>query len=345
MTSTLPSRWQEILRREAAAKVGNVLAQARQQPEGRRLPRWTVPAIVVGAASVSLFGLVGGNEPRGKGSVPFDRSTVMSTRTAGLGASAEDLAPRPMPSWSPPPSAEPSLADGALDVRERPRPRRATQRADKPVQECPECDRRRAALHAVDAKPTPEPSPSPLPSPEPRPPLVVNIGTRIKAVLTDPIVTGLAFAPAAARLAEDVYVGSSLAIPVGTVMVGEAFAAEQHDRAQVVFTAIIKNGKTLRLEGWALQDGEAGVRAKLVRKGSKVGKGAGTVLGAAASALTYGLAGAASGPEGAALANLGNTAAQDLVGLGRDWRRSDKVLRVEAGVPITIYIRRDLTIE
>jgi hypothetical protein len=57
------------------------------------------------------------------------------------------------------------------------------------------------------------------------------------------------------------------------------------------------------------------------------------------------LAGAASGPEGAALANLGNTAAQDLVGLGRDWRRSDKVLRVEAGVPITVYIRRDLTIE
>ena len=55
MTSTLPSRWQEILRREAAAKVGNVLAQARQQPEGRRLPRWTVPAIVVGAGLLGVL--------------------------------------------------------------------------------------------------------------------------------------------------------------------------------------------------------------------------------------------------------------------------------------------------
>ena len=27
----------------------------------------------------------------------------------------------------------------------------------------------------------------------------------------------------------------------------------------------------------------------------------------------------------------------------RDWRRTDKVVRVEAGVPITVYIRRDLT--
>ena len=48
---------------------------------------------------------------------------------------------------------------------------------------------------------------------------------------------------------------------------------------------------------------------------------------------------------GASLAALGNTAANDLVGLGRDWRRSDKVVRVEAGVPITVYIRRDLTIQ
>ena len=68
-------------------------------------------------------------------------------------------------------------------------------------------------------------------------------------------------------------------------------------------------------------------------------------VGAAASALTFGLAGAASGPEGAALASLGNTAASDLIGLGRDWRRTDKVVRVEAGVPITVYIRRDVTVE
>ena len=83
MTSTLPSRWQEILRREAAANVGTVLAQAREQPDPRRVPRWTVPVLVVGVASVSLFGLFGGTAAKGKGNLPFDRSTVISTRTAG----------------------------------------------------------------------------------------------------------------------------------------------------------------------------------------------------------------------------------------------------------------------
>lgn len=346
MTSTLPSRWQEILRREAAANVGNVLAQAREQPEAHRVPRWTVPAVVVGAASVSLFSVIGGTDGTGRGSVPFDRSTVLSTRTAGLGASAEDLAPHRLPSRRPIPPAEPSPTPAPRNRQERQTTRRAAQSGNKSAPACPDCERRRAALPVPDSAPTPEPSPFPSPSPLPEaPPLVINIGSRIEAVLTDPVVTGAAFAPAAAKLAEDVYVGDRLAIPAGTVLVGEGFATQQHDRAQVVFTAIVKDGKTLRFEGWALQEGEMGLRAKVVHKGSKVRKGAGTVLGAAASALTFGLAGAASGPEGAALASLGNTAAHDLVGVGRDWRRSDKVLRVEAGVAITVYIRRDLTLE
>jgi hypothetical protein len=174
---------------------------------------------------------------------------------------------------------------------------------------------------------------------------VINMGTRVGAVLTDPVVTGSALSPATARLVNDVYVRDRLAIPAGTVLVGEAFATQQDDRAQVVFTAIVKDGKTLQFEGWALQEGETGIRAKVVRKASKAKKGAGTVLGAAASALSFGLAGAASGPAGAALASLGNTAASDLTGVGRDWRRTDKAVRVEAGVPITVYIRRDLTVE
>jgi hypothetical protein len=175
--------------------------------------------------------------------------------------------------------------------------------------------------------------------------VTINLGTRVEALLTDPVVTGAAFAPASATLAKDVYVEDRLAIPAGTVLVGEGFATLQDDRAQILFSAIVKDGQTIRFEGWALQQGEMGVRAKVIRKGSKAKKGMGTVLGAAASALTYGLTGAAAGPEGAALASLGQTTANDLNGLGRDWRRSDKVVRVEAGVPITVYIRRDLTIE
>ena len=75
MNSTLPSRWQEILRREAAENVGNALAQAKDQPDQRRIPRWTVPVLAVGLAFVSLLSINGGTEATGKGSVPFRRST------------------------------------------------------------------------------------------------------------------------------------------------------------------------------------------------------------------------------------------------------------------------------
>jgi hypothetical protein len=344
MNSTLPSRWQEILRREAAENVGNVLIQAREQPDPRRVPRWTVPALVVGAACVSLLSINGGTEATGKGTVPFDRSNVISTRTAGVSASAEDLAPRPAPSPPATPGIETAPTPGARDHRERPRSSRPALDREKKPPACPECDKRRAALLQLEAQPTPEPSPSASPPDKPLP-VVINIGTRVEAVLTDPVVTGAALAPATAKLAKDLYVGDRLAIPAGTVLVGEGFSTQQDDRAQVVFTAIVKDGRTLQFEGWALQNGETGVKGKVVRKGSKGKKGAGTVLGAAASALTYGVAGAMGGPEGAALASLGNTAANDLVGLGRDWRRSDKVVRVEAGIPITVYIRRDLTVE
>ncbi len=337
MNSTLPSRWQEILRREAAENVGTVLAQARDQPAPRRLPRWTVPVLVVGVGSMSLLSVIGGTEATGKGSVPFDRSTVISTRTAGLAASAEELAPRtatpPTRPTPPPPAPRPIQ-----------RHKRGEPRGDAPGA-CRDCDKRRTALELPDAPLPVDASPSPSPSPSPESPLTINVGTRIEAVLTDPVVTGAAFAPATATIAKDVYVGDRLAIAAGTVLVGEGFATQQDDRAQVVFSAMVRDGKTKQLEGWALQGGEMGIRAKVIRKGSKTKKGAGTVLGAAASALTYGLAGAASGPEGAALASLGQTAATDLSGLGRDWRRSDKVVRVEGGVAIHVYLRRDLKVE
>lgn len=351
MRSTLPTRWQEILRREAAENVGTVLAQAREQPGTRRLPRWTVPALVVCAASVSLFGVLGGSASTEKGRVPFDRSTVISTRTAGLGASAEDLAPRPPNA----PSMAPPQMPAAPTVPQPRAPRRSAAPTPRTTTACPECDKRRAALARLGSVEPPqeqEPSslpparPIPAPSPSKKPsPLTINLGTRIEAVLTDPIVTGAAFAPASATLAKDVYAGDRLAIPAGTVLIGEGFATDQDDRAQVQFSAIVRDGKTIKFEGWALQQGEMGIRAKVIKKGSKTKKGAGTVLGAAASALTYGLAGAATGPEGAALASLGQTAASDLNGLGRDWRRSNKVVRVEAGAAITVYIRRDLAIE
>ena len=353
MNSNLPTRWQEILRREAAENVGTVLAQAQEQAPRHQVPRWTVPLLAVGAASFSLLNLTGGIEAKGRGTLPFDRSTVVSTRSAGLGASAEDLAPRPVPSVSPPGDlaaviARPSPSPDPLAVLDRRAP--APPKREKIRAGCPECDARREAmrraaeLEAQAEARAAQPEPSPTPTPKPSP-LIVNVGTRVEAVLTDPVVTGVALAPATAKLVKDLYVADRLAIPAGTLMAGEAFSTQDDDRAQVVFNAIVKDGKTVQFEGWALQAGEAGVRGKVVRKASRAKKGAGSILGAAASALTFGAVGAVGGAEGAALASLGNTAAGDLVGVGRDWRRSDKVVRIEAGAPVTIYIRRDVTVE
>src|SRR5262249_9744085 len=149
-----------------------------------------------------------------------------------------------------------------------------------------------ASEAALAPTPTPQPSPSPTPTPAP---LVVNIGTRVEAVLTEPIVTGAALAPATAKLATDVMAGGQGAIPSGTLLVGEGFATQQDDRAQVVFSAIVKDGKTVQFEGWALQQGEVGVKGKVIRKASKGKSGAGTLLGAAATGLSFGLSGAVPG--------------------------------------------------
>jgi hypothetical protein len=334
MTSNLPSRWQEILRREAAENVGHVLAQARGQAEPRRIPRWTAPAVAVALGMFFVMNLLGNSEAKTRGTVPFDRSAVISTRTAGLGASAEDLAPAHKKPASPPsPVANPTPMQ-ILDsppARKRVTPIKASTPAPQP-----------------SAKPEPSPAPTETPVvtlPVKPPPVTINVGTRLQAILTEPVITGAALAPATAKIGADVFVGDRLVIPEGTALVGEGFATQQDDRVQVVFSAFVREGKTLQFEGWALQNSEMGISGKLVRKGSKVKSGSGTVLGAAASALTFGLAGAAGGPAGAALSNLGSTVGSDLNRLGRDWRLSDKAVRVEAGVPIVVYVRRDLTIE
>src|SRR5262245_42537556 len=157
MTSTLPSRWQEILRREAAGRVGAVLAQAREQPEATRQPRWLVPAVVVVLSSVSLFSLIGGSEAKGPGSVPFDRSTLISTRSAGLGASAEDLAPRvPVTAAAPAlelaPTVAPTPTAAASSRRARPR-RDPVIRASQPALEA-------VAPLIVPPEPTATPTPA-----------------------------------------------------------------------------------------------------------------------------------------------------------------------------------------
>ena len=198
------------------------------------------------------------------------------------------------------------------------------------------------AAEGISAPETSEPPPrhAAAASPPPEPPApTINVGTRFKAVLTDPVMTGVALAPATAKVAEDLSVGERVVLPAGTVLVGEAFATQEGDCVQVAFSSIVKDGKTHSLEGWALQDGEMGLRGRVIKKGSKGKKGAARILGAAATGLSVGLGGALPGAEGAALSTLGTSIASDIEGVGREWRISDKVVRVEAGAAVTICLR------
>src|SRR5262249_2477982 len=151
----------------------------------------------------------------------------------------------------------------------------------QPRPACVDCEEGRALPSGGDKQePASETSPdaSAVPTPEKPLPILINIGTRLDAVLDQPVTTGAALAPATAKLAKDVHVGDRLAIPSGAILIGEAFSTQQDDRVQVVFTAFVKEGKTVPFEGWALQEGEMGIRGKVIRKGSKVKRGAGAVL-------------------------------------------------------------------
>jgi hypothetical protein len=98
--------------------------------------------------------------------------------------------------------------------------------------------------------PSPDPPPSP-PPPEKPAPLVINIGSRIATVLTDPGHRRRA-RPRDREVRERRVCRRSLAIPAGTLLVGEAFATQQDDRAQVVFSAIVRDGKTTKFAGGRL---------------------------------------------------------------------------------------------
>jgi hypothetical protein len=114
MKSTLPSRWQEILRREAADNVGTVLAQAREQPEARRLPRWTVPA-AVGRCLASLLRRGRGDGLRRKGQRPVRPFHGHLHQDGGPWRERRGSRPRQQPAAASPalaPSTEPT-PDGA----------------------------------------------------------------------------------------------------------------------------------------------------------------------------------------------------------------------------------------
>ena len=174
----------------------------------------------------------------------------------------------------------------------------------------------------------------------------LNVGSLFEIAFDLPVMTGAATAPVSAHVLGDVKVGDRVALPTGSRVVGEAFSTLDDDRAQVLLTAVVVNGKTVPLQGLALGPDDAfGVPGKVLRKGSVSRAGGGSVLRSVGRALSLGLIGTGSSPlADAAAQGLEAAAGDELQAAGQRWRRSDKIVRVERGTRVKVYLRSDLVV-
>ena len=346
----LPSRYEEVLNQRVAEQAGRMVASAQAARPGLELPRWGALVAVIGVGAMGVMMLLSQQDGPSHSRVAFHKSTVISTGTVGVQASAEELIP-PRPVRPPSPEAPalvspgPHLHEPVAEPTARPVAAKPARRVPvaRPSPPCTTCGRDGREEGDVVLATVVEPSPRPTPALPPKPAL--NVGARFGAVLAYPVNTAFGGAPVTARVEQDIAPNGMIAIPAGASLIGEAFATEPENRAQIVFTALVRDGRTVPFRAIALgPDSNLGIPGKVVRKASAKKKGAGRVLSALGSAVTFGLVGGDNGVVGDAAAALASQTASDLSQLERTWslERSDKVIALKAGIAMTVYVQSDL---
>ncbi len=317
--------------------------------------------LVPGVAGVTLLWWTFGGETQGASRLPVQKAPMMSSQAAGLAPSAEQIIPRGKPR----PAAPPLEAMSTPEPTPTPRPTYAKPRrvepmpvADTKVQAaatpCSECDRNEQ-LRAMGVEPPTEViydasaggdgfSAHVRADDEPEP-AILNVGTRFKVEISEPVRTSGGGIPVTATAMSDVLARGRTVIPKGTHLVGEAFATTTDDRVQLVFSALIYKGVTTRLSGITFdKDGQLGLRGKVIKKGR--GKRAlGGVLRAGASVLSMGVLGTDDAPS-RAVDSMMRDASRGLSSIESQWDRDlEKVIQVPAGVQVTVFLRDDLRLE
>lgn len=179
-------------------------------------------------------------------------------------------------------------------------------------------------------------------------PTVVNMGTRLQVRLESSLRTGATLTPVTAVLTADLRSGDRVILPAGARVVGSAFATTGDDRVQLVWRALVVNGRTVPFEGETLaDDGTVGLVGKVIaRRGKGILRRIGSVaLTAAGATVAYGVPGV-DGVLGRAGDVAADQAGRQLERMGqqREWLQADKVVELRAGAPCVVYVSSDIVL-
>jgi hypothetical protein len=334
MDAKVPPRWPAS--GEEIKELRQTLVDAHLEAGQRRSPKQFYGVMAIAAAIALGFLADRRGSAASKPTVPFGRDTVISEKTAGIGADPDAFEVRAVsaPSATAIPTAEPT---------KEPKRRASASRPMSALDEGASLEPSEVLVSQAEVDAALAAAP-PAPSPEK---LTLNIGTRFPVRLVTTATTGAAAGVCSAETVADVVVGDNVALPKGTRLEGLAFATRENDRAQIVFRALVLDGKTVSLQGIVIgKDGEFGVKGKVVRKASKLKHVAGRVTGAVADAAMWGSIGAGTlaGGDYGILDQLTSGAARDLNVLEQQWTRSDKAVRVAAGTAAEVYLRGDVVV-
>jgi hypothetical protein len=348
----LSSRYKSREIQEGVLRSAQILSRAQAEGAHQTPALWKAVAIGLPLLAIAVIASKDRAAASAQNRLAFDRSRVVSADLAGLRASTDELVNEPP---NPPPAPEEDRRElarsvGLLPPSPTPPPRvrhsglaREILADDsrEPAKRCDGCEL--AKLSIQDATETLYDASfgMEIPAAEEQRKMRIPLGTRIPAVLLQPVTTAAEGAPVTAEVRADVTVAGAVAISSGSRLEGLAFATDADDRARILVTAVVTGNQTIPLQAVVLDGGnELGLLGKVISKGSRRKHGSGLVLRALGSAAAYGFGGTA-GVAGAALSQLGGGVSQDLQNLTRDWMVSDKGVRVPGGTEMVVYLRSE----
>lgn len=369
MTATAEGRttFERALSRRAQQSVADENARAEELLQGggrvARAAKHRRPAlgkVLLALAAAGVVKLVFFTAPSARGTRPLNAVALASADGTGLGSSPVGFLTEPSPvsppsgTPSPEPSASPDQARAAAPAR--PRPVRGERGAPLPTARMPRAEPELPVLLAAgglegQAEYSAEvglDQPAPAAGAALPPPAVVNMGTRLAARLEGGLRTGATLTPVTAVLTAELRLGDRVILPVGGRLVGSAFATNGDDRVQLVWRAVVVNGRTVPFEGETLaDDGTLGLVGKVIdRRGKGLLRRIGSVaLTAAGATIAYGVPGG-DGVLGRAGDVAADQAGRQLERMGqqREWIQADKVVELRAGTSCVVYVASDVVL-